>query len=123
MTRMDQIVVKFYQACCCHCCIGLIEHYIGVSLADTCSYFVPVQCTSHSCVGSRLVMSICSRGRLQGQLNSWVTSSEKTLASKLLPVLWDSRQSFWVLHLFLHSSSHFATALQAVSYGHMKQGQ
>ena len=86
MTRMDQIVVKFYQACCCHCCIGLIEHYIGVSLADTCSYFVPVQCTSHSCVGSRLVMSICSRGRLQGQLNSWVTSSEKTLASKLLPV-------------------------------------
>ena len=116
----------------CHICVKIVRALVaeyGWHLLIFCSY------TGRSCVCSQLVMSICSRGRLlqqqeQGQLTSWVTSSQENplqIFSCLLLVFVceDSFQSFRFL-AFLQvspSSSHFARALQAVSYGHMKQGQ
>ena len=62
----------------------LCENYWSISLAAEYGWYLLIfwSSTSLSCVCSQLVMSICSRGRLlqqqeQGQLASWVTSSQE----------------------------------------------
>ena len=62
------------------CVWKLLEHLI---LAAEYGWHISCSCTSHRPVYvARIVMSICSRARLQqeqGQLTSWVTSSEENL--------------------------------------------